>query len=628
MEDSPSEPRMPAAHPSILKVIEQKKRVKEKLSGIKHKIGIYSAKGGVGKTTTAVNIAYTLKEMGYKVGLLDADVDCPNLTMFLGINEILEGNYPLIPIEKDGIKVLSTAMFVDDVKRPIIWRGPMIGKMIAEFFENSEWGELDYLIIDLPPGCLPKGTLILTADNYPKPIEEIKAGDVLLSYDGKGLVKDTVREVFIQGRQGVYRIKTPNRIITASANHPFLKYNWTNNLSWKQVNQLKVKDRIVVVNNVEGQKPLILPHFRDSKHNTKTHILLPTVTTENFMKIIGHFVGDGYIKINHKQNRINGLRICEPKDSRFYEKYISLYKDVFKGCNIFPDGKSQFAVDSLPLVRLFEHLDLNHHALEKRIPTWVFSLPVRQRRAFVEGYSEADGHIRHRENEKLLMQPDGTVAIRKIIQDTVNLASTNEYLIRQLHELCQISGIRATNIRRRFKEGNFIGERKIKDSINYEFDYSMKFDEAKFKLGRIKEIEFSGYEQTYDIRMEKYQNFVANGALAHNTSDAPLSIIQLLDLDGFILVTTPQHIATVNTMRSGGMARRLGAGILGVVENMSDGKGTGGKAVAKGLECEFLGMIRLNQKFNEFSDKGRIPALEDQEIRKEYIEIVNKIVGR
>jgi ATP-binding protein involved in chromosome partitioning len=264
VEEVANEPRMPAAHPSILKVIEQKKRVKEKLSGIKHKIGIYSAKGGVGKTTTAVNIAYTLKEMGYKVGLLDADVDCPNLTMFLGISEILEGNYPLIPVEKDGIKVLSTAMFVDDVKRPIIWRGPMIGKMIAEFFENSEWGDLDYLVIDLPPG----------------------------------------------------------------------------------------------------------------------------------------------------------------------------------------------------------------------------------------------------------------------------------------------------------------------------------------------------------------------------TSDAPLSIIQLLDLDGFILVTTPQHIATVNTMRSGGMARRLGAGILGVVENMSDGSGDGGKTVAKGLECDFLGMVKSNQRFNELSDKGRIPVLEDQEIRKEYIEIVNKIVGR
>lgn len=139
-------------HPSILRVLEQKKRVREKLSDIKHKIGVYSAKGGVGKTTTAVNIAYALHLLGYMVGLLDADIDCPNLVMFLGLDNGAAEEYPLMPIEKDGVKVLSTAMFLDDNKRPIIWRGPMIGKMMAEFLENTEWGPLDYLVLDLGPG--------------------------------------------------------------------------------------------------------------------------------------------------------------------------------------------------------------------------------------------------------------------------------------------------------------------------------------------------------------------------------------------------------------------------------------------------------------------------------------------
>lgn len=265
MEDEKrNQDSLPKPHPSILKVIEQKKRLREKLSGIKHKIGIYSAKGGVGKTTTSVNLAYMLKEMGYKVGLLDADVDCPNLTLFLGINETLSGEYPLLPVEKKGIKILSTAMLVDDLKAPIIWRGPMIGKMISEFFENTEWGDLDYLIIDLPPG----------------------------------------------------------------------------------------------------------------------------------------------------------------------------------------------------------------------------------------------------------------------------------------------------------------------------------------------------------------------------TSDAPLSLIQLLDLDGFVLVTTPQHISAVNTIRSGGMAKRLNVYILGVIENMSDGSGAGGREVAEKLQCDFLGSIRSNPKFGKLSDLGKIPAEEDKEIKDEYSEIAKKIVGR
>ena len=251
------------AHPSILKAIDQKKRISERLASIKHRIGVYSAKGGVGKTTTAVNIAYTLRGMGYMVGLLDADVDCPNIAMFLGMKETLSSEYPLVPIEKDGMKVLSTAMLTDDAKRPIIWRGPMIGKMIAEFLGNTEWGSLDYLILDLPPG----------------------------------------------------------------------------------------------------------------------------------------------------------------------------------------------------------------------------------------------------------------------------------------------------------------------------------------------------------------------------TSDAPLSIIQLLDLDGFVIVTTPQHIAAINALRSGGMAKRLGVAVLGVIENMSDGKGTGGREVADGLGCELLGVVKADPKFNELSDKGRIPVLEDQNIKDEYLRIVKMFVG-
>ena len=140
-------------HPSFLNTIKQKERVKEHLSGVKHKVGVYSAKGGVGKTTIAVNLAYALQRMGYKVGLLDADIDCPNVPMFLGTDAKMDiSGFPLKPLDIKGVKVASTAMVVDDAKKPIIWRGALIAKMLGDFFENTEWGELDYLIIDLPPG--------------------------------------------------------------------------------------------------------------------------------------------------------------------------------------------------------------------------------------------------------------------------------------------------------------------------------------------------------------------------------------------------------------------------------------------------------------------------------------------
>ena len=174
-------------HPSILNVLKQRENIKKRLSGIKHRIGVYSAKGGVGKTTTAVNLAFALKEMGYKVGLMDADVDCPNLALFLGIEGLQAAEYPLRPVEKDGIKVITTAIFVDDLRRPIIWRGPIIAKMIREFFENTDWGELDYLIIDLPPGTSDAplsimqlleldGFLLVTTPQHVAAVNAIKSG--------------------------------------------------------------------------------------------------------------------------------------------------------------------------------------------------------------------------------------------------------------------------------------------------------------------------------------------------------------------------------------------------------------------------------------------------------------------
>ncbi|MEM0107161.1 MAG: P-loop NTPase [Candidatus Micrarchaeaceae archaeon] len=137
--------------PFFIALQKEKMQISHTLSNIKHKIGIYSAKGGVGKTTIAVNLAYALSKKNFKVGILDADIDCPNVTFFFGISDRI-AEMPFKPIEKYGVKVLSTAMLVDDASKPIIWRGPLIAKMINDFLMHSEWGELDYLIIDLPPG--------------------------------------------------------------------------------------------------------------------------------------------------------------------------------------------------------------------------------------------------------------------------------------------------------------------------------------------------------------------------------------------------------------------------------------------------------------------------------------------
>jgi len=116
-------------------------------------IAVGSGKGGVGKTTLSVNLALALSKMGHKVGLLDADVYGPNVPLMLGTNSQPRAvsNERIEPILALGLKVISVG-FLNPGDKPIIWRGPMLHQIIRQFLGSVEWGELDYLVIDLPPG--------------------------------------------------------------------------------------------------------------------------------------------------------------------------------------------------------------------------------------------------------------------------------------------------------------------------------------------------------------------------------------------------------------------------------------------------------------------------------------------
>jgi len=123
------------------------------IEGVRHILAVASGKGGVGKSTVAVNLACALVGLGYRVGLLDADVYGPSVPMMLGIDakpEVREDRR-IVPVQTHGLKAISMGMFLGD-RTPVIWRGPMVTKLITEFFRKVEWGELDYLVLDLPPG--------------------------------------------------------------------------------------------------------------------------------------------------------------------------------------------------------------------------------------------------------------------------------------------------------------------------------------------------------------------------------------------------------------------------------------------------------------------------------------------
>ena len=137
------------------KIMEDQEKVKETLGKIRHKIVILSGKGGVGKSTVATNLAFSLSMYGAEVGLLDVDITGPNIPKMLGIeNERLGGDEKgIIPvIVQPHLRVVSMAFLLSDKDTPVIWRGPIKMGAIRQFLSEVHWGDLDYLIIDLPPG--------------------------------------------------------------------------------------------------------------------------------------------------------------------------------------------------------------------------------------------------------------------------------------------------------------------------------------------------------------------------------------------------------------------------------------------------------------------------------------------
>jgi ATP-binding protein involved in chromosome partitioning len=138
---------------------------KIKLDNVKHVVIVASGKGGVGKSTVSVNLAISLARQGQKVALVDADLYGPSIPKMMGVEDIqpevtmIGDKEVFFPVEKYGIKMISIGFFVSK-ERPLIWRGPMASTAITQLLENTEWGEIDYMIIDFPPGT---GDIQLTA---------------------------------------------------------------------------------------------------------------------------------------------------------------------------------------------------------------------------------------------------------------------------------------------------------------------------------------------------------------------------------------------------------------------------------------------------------------------------------
>lgn len=153
-----------------IETLSEKDAGRDALSGIKHIIAVASGKGGVGKSTIAANLAVALGKQGFKTALLDADIYGPSQPTMFGLEgqrpdaTEIEGKTKVLPFEKHGIKLMSIGFFVSP-EQGLVWRGPMASKALEQLFSDVYWGELDYMVIDMPPGT---GDIHLTiAQNYP-----------------------------------------------------------------------------------------------------------------------------------------------------------------------------------------------------------------------------------------------------------------------------------------------------------------------------------------------------------------------------------------------------------------------------------------------------------------------------
>jgi ATP-binding protein involved in chromosome partitioning len=144
---------MPTTAPGAAPVQQSPWSGQNKVPGIRRVVAVASGKGGVGKSTVSVNLACALQQLGLRVGLLDCDIYGPSIPLMMGINRkpTVSQNEKLVPPSNHGVKLMSMGFLIDD-ESPVIWRGPMIMKTIQQFFSDVEWGDLDFLLVDLPPG--------------------------------------------------------------------------------------------------------------------------------------------------------------------------------------------------------------------------------------------------------------------------------------------------------------------------------------------------------------------------------------------------------------------------------------------------------------------------------------------
>jgi ATP-binding protein involved in chromosome partitioning len=179
-----------------LQVPEREIGADDPVPGVKNVILVMSGKGGVGKSTIATNLALALKAMGLKVGLLDADIYGPSIPTMLGISgQPMSDGKKIQPLERFGVKLMSIGFLLEDAKSAVVWRGPMLHGALLQFLKDVEWGDLDFLLLDLPPGT---GDIALTLSQRVR-----SNGAVIVTTPQEVALQDVYKSVSMNQKVGI-----------------------------------------------------------------------------------------------------------------------------------------------------------------------------------------------------------------------------------------------------------------------------------------------------------------------------------------------------------------------------------------------------------------------------------------
>ncbi len=360
----------------------------------------------------------------------------------------------------------------------------------AHAYENStvEW-------IDANTGCLTGDTLVLK-NNDVVPIAEIQPGDYVYSLTPEfEIARSRVLDRWENPPQQVYNLVLRNhRQVRATANHPFLvgrKVGRTRRVGWLPLASILPGDEIAIAGQVPDRgKPHVFSTAEPRKR-LRRQISAPPGSTDDLMWILGFYMGDGYFDAG------NRVVFAVPDSDPACERLLTLVADVF-GVELQRGPGVQLRANSGAFVDWLRAAGFEGDADTKRVPDWVYRLPHSQKRAFIDGYIAADGHVRsgHR---------------------NISLTSVNLYLLNDVKALAISAGLNATKI------STWTARHKLplgKELKTYTKSYLYFGDEtldAPVHFVPVLTIEPAGEHVTYDITVEGTANFIANGIFAHNS---------------------------------------------------------------------------------------------------------------